>query len=159
MTKTTKKPIAKKTDKPSIKDLQAKLARAMADYANLEKRFERDSSHVIKFATSNLVQKLLTLRDHLDLSEQSLNDQGVSMLLTELDKIIADEGVIKIDTSKSFDPSCMECSELVDGDKDQIITTTRVGYKLHDRVLRHAGVTMGNGKLTEPRLSDRQAGT
>lgn len=150
MTKVTKKSIAKKIDKPSTKDLQDKLARAMADYANLEKRFERDSSHVIKFATANLITQLLTLRDHLDLTEQSLNDQGVSMILSELDKIITSEGVAKIDTSKGFDPSCMECSELVDGDKDQIVHITRVGYKLHDRVLRHAGVTMGNGKLTNP---------
>lgn len=146
MTKQTKNPTTKKENKPSVKDLEAKLARAMADYANLEKRFTRDSSHVIKFATSSLLAKLIELRDHLDLTEQALNDQGVSMILTELDRIIAGEGVEKVDTTAGFDPSCMECSELVPGEKDQIISTTRVGYKLHDRVLRHASVTMGNGE-------------
>ena len=150
MTKKDHKPTptpAKDTNSPDpmIQALEAKLARAVADYANLEKRFQRDSSHVIKFATANLITKLLDLRDNLDLSDQSLNDQGISMLLAQLHKIIQEEGVVKVDTSGDFDPTCMECSELVAGKQGQIIATTRTGYKLHDRVLRTASVVIGSG--------------
>ncbi|MFH2019185.1 MAG: nucleotide exchange factor GrpE [bacterium] len=147
MTKPTKSTAHKKGSFQSSPNeaLQARLARALADYSNLEKRFSRDSSSVIKFANANLLMQILAFRDHLEMATTSLKDPSLTMLLAELDKILVSEGVVEINTSGPFDPTKMECGELGEGPKDQIIRTTRRGYILHERVLQPAIVVVGMG--------------
>jgi molecular chaperone GrpE len=138
-------PKNKKQDQDT-KNLETQLARALADYQNLEKRYERDSSHVVKFANAALLGSLLDFRDHLQLSSQNLSDPSLTMLLTEFDKIMLEEGVEEIDTSGEFDPSLMECAELVPGEKDRVVAVVRPGFRLHERILRPARVQVGMGQ-------------
>lgn len=144
--------MTKQAQKKAPNPLEAQLARALADYQNLEKRFERDSSSIIKFGQVALLEKLLTFRDHLELSAKNISDPSLTLLLSEFDKLLLEEGVEPVDTKDEFDPSVMECAELVPGKKDQIVSVVRPGFRLHDRVLRPARVTVGNGN--QPTGSD-----
>lgn len=139
---------AKHQDNPGV--LQSKLTRALADYANLERRFGAESSAVVKFATASLLQKLLDIRDHLAMAAANIQDPSLTMILSSLDKILADEGLTEIKTEGVFDPKNMECQELVPGEKDQVIKIIRPGYRLHDRVLRTARVQVGTGQVNKP---------
>lgn len=144
-----------------IQALQDRLARALADYRNLETRMSRDSSSLIKFANANLLEKLLEVRDHLGFAAVATSssgkapDQSLSLILSTFDKILSEEGVTTIRSTGEFDPHLMECAEEVMGDKDQIIKTLRPGYMLHDRILRPARVTVGNGSssVAEPAIN------
>ncbi len=130
---------------PKIAELQASLARALADYANLERRFSEQSSSVIKFATSSLLTKLLDIRDHLAMASGQLKDQSLNMILSSFDKLLTEEGVMLVNTDGLYDPTSMECQELAEGEKDKVIKVIRPGYRLHDRVLRTARVVVGSG--------------
>ena len=130
---------------PQVADLKSSLARALADYANLERRFSEQSSSVIKFATANLLTKLLDLRDHLAMASVTIKDQSISMILSSFDKLLTDEGVMLVNTDGPYDPISMECQELAEGEKDKVIKVIRPGYRLHDRVLRTARVVVGSG--------------
>ena len=55
-------------------DLRSSLARALADYANLERRFSEQSTSVIKFATSSLLTKLLDIRDPSSMECQEMTE-------------------------------------------------------------------------------------
>lgn len=127
-----------------ISILKDRLARALADYQNLEARTARESSNLIKFANTSILEKLLEVRDHLGMAAAA-GDKTLAMVLSTFDKVLTSEGVTTIKTSGSFDPTLMECEETADGAKDQIIKTNRLGYMLHDRVLRPARVVVGNG--------------
>jgi molecular chaperone GrpE len=146
MKKTTTKQSAVSAE---IANLKSSLARALADYANLERRFASDSSSVIKFATASLLTKILEIRDHLAMAAQNSQDASLKMILGSLDKVIADEGAKEVDVTGVFDPATMECQDLVPGPKDQVIQVIRPGYKLHDRVLRSARVSVGNGEVNK----------
>lgn len=139
-----------------IKDLESSLARALADYANLERRYSEQSSSVIKFANSTLLAKLLDVRDHLAMASQVLKDQSINMILGSLDKIFIDEGVTEVKTDGLYDPSTMECQEQVEGEKDKVVKVIRNGYLLNGRVLRTARVVVGNGmsKGEEPKKNN-----
>ena len=128
-----------------ISDLKGKLARALADYSNLEKRFERDSSSIIKFANSNLLGKLLEVRDHLGMAA-SAGDTSLKMILATFDKLLIDEGVTEVKLDGMYDPATMECHETVPGDKDKVIGVQLRGYLLHGKLLRPARVTVGSGE-------------
>lgn len=130
-----------------LKALRDRLARALADYSNLEKRFAKDSTSVIHFANASLVIKLLDIRDHLEATAKHFTDPGVKMILDSLDKILAEEGVQAVETAGVFDPATMECSETVEGEQDEVISVQRAGYRLHDRILRPARVTVGNSQV------------
>lgn len=130
-----------------ILNLESSLARALADYANLERRFADQSSAVVKFAKSDILAKLLDIRDHLAMASVQLKDQSLTMILGSFDKLLVDEGVVEVKTDGDYDPTSMECQELGEGEKDKVIKVTRPGYRLHDRVLRTARVVVGNGSI------------
>lgn len=132
-----------------IMDLKNRLARALADYQNLEKRYERESSAVVKFANASVLAKLLDIRDHLNSASAHLKDPSLSMILSSIDKLLADEGAVMVDTSGEFDPNTMECQETVPGESNKVISVARPGYRLHDRLLRPARVTVGSGTGTQ----------
>lgn len=136
-----------------IQSLELSLARALADYANLERRFSEQSSAVVKFAKADLLAKLLDIRDHLAMASVQLKDQSLNMILSSFDKLLVDEGVTEVKTDGLYDPISMECQELGEGEKDQVVKVVRPGYRLHDRVLRTARVIVGSGTPT-PKGSD-----
>lgn len=142
-TKTNKTPVNDLSSETS--NLKASLARALADYANLERRFSEQSSSVVKFATANLLTKLLDLRDHLEMASGQIKDQSLNMILSSFDKLLQSEGVEVVKTEGQYDPTTMECQELSAGPKDQVVKVVRSGYRLHDRVLRTARVVVGSG--------------
>ena len=125
--------------------LESSLARALADYANLERRFADQSSAVVKFAKSDLLAKLLDIRDHLAMASTQLKDQSLTMILGSFDKLLVEEGVTEVKTDGLYDPASMECQEMGEGEKDKVIKVIRPGYRLHDRVLRTARVVVGAG--------------
>lgn len=129
----------------TVAELQAKLARALADYANLERRYSEQSSAIVKFAKSDLLSKLLDVRDHLGMVSDQVKDPSISMILSSFDKLLTEEGVSQIKTDGPYDATTMECQELVPGPKDQVIKIIRPGYLLHERVLRVARVAVGMG--------------
>lgn len=128
-----------------IQSLESSLARALADYANLERRFGEQSSAVVKFAKSDLITKLLDIRDHLAMASVQIKDQSLNMILSSFDKLLVEEGVVEVSTDGIFDPASMECQEMSEGEKDKVIKVIRPGYRLHDRVLRTARVVVGTG--------------
>lgn len=134
-----------------ISILESSLARALADYSNLEKRFERDSSSIVKFANSNILEKLLEVRDHLGMAAAAglpaqAGDTSLKLILSTFDKVLVAEGVTEVKTDGLYDPIHMECQDTVAGEKDKVISVIRPGYLLHDRLLRPARVTVGNGE-------------
>ena len=131
---------------PKISLLESQLTRALADYANLERRFGEQSSAVIKFATSGLLIKLLDIRDHLVLSTAQIKDPSLTMIMSSLDKLLVEEGVVAIKTDGLYDPASMECQEIGQGEKDKVVKVIRPGYRLHDRVLRTARVVVGSSE-------------
>ncbi len=144
MSKTTKK---SKQDNHQVEQLKEKLARALADYQNLEKRFQQESASIIKFSNRELLRKLLEFKDNLERAAQALKDQGLDLIVAQLNQLLAEEQVQEIKAlGQSFDPTLMEAEEVVAGDKNKVIAVIRKGYLLHDRVLRPAKVKVGSGQ-------------
>lgn len=129
-----------------ITSLENDYKRALADYQNLQKRHDTDRLAFTKYASSDLLEKLLPTLDDLSRAQEHLNDPGLKIVIDQLDKTLTNEGLTKINTTDTlFDPLLMDCIEVVPGIKDQVVTTLSPGYLYHDRVLRPARVTVGDG--------------
>lgn len=139
----------KKIDK-KIKDLENRLKRALADYANLEKRIIREKEDFVKLASAQLLNKLLSVLDDLELAERHLKNEGVSLVCNRLREILRSEGIEEIKaTGQEFNPEMMDAVEMVTGPKNKVVEVVLKGYLLHGKVLRPAKVKVGQGKLSE----------
>jgi molecular chaperone GrpE len=83
---------AKKTE-AKLEDLENRLKRTLADYANLEKRIAREKEEFVKQATAQLLDKLLSVLDDLELCEENLKNKGVTLTRDRFREVLQSEGV------------------------------------------------------------------
>lgn len=129
-----------------VKDLEEKFKRALADYQNQTKRHQTRQADIIKFANESLLDKLLPVLDSLELAQGHLKHKGLQLVLDQFIKVLKSEAVVPIKSDgQDFDPEIMDCSSVVSGKKDKVITTLSKGYLYNDRILRPARVEVGSG--------------
>lgn len=145
----------KKTHEISIEQVQKELEewkgkylRALADYQNLEKRISQDRQEQEKYASGKVIHEMLTVFDTLEKAQKHLKDPGLSLGVKGFWEVLKRFGVQKIEVyGKKFDPIHMECTEVVESDRDdEIVEEVRPGYSLHSKVLRVARVKVGKKK-------------
>lgn len=137
-----------------------KMKRVVADFDNMTKRKEREYDRTLSFARENLVRDLLPLLDDLersvqfethkendDVSEEAENGShqvGIRMIYDHFLKYLQDAGVQRFDpTGEDFDPDkhdAMLTRPAQDGKSGIVLETFQPGYKLGERILRHAKV-------------------
>lgn len=122
-----------------------KYLRALADYQNLEKRVKEARENELKYASGNILLKILPVLDILEQVSKTNSDQGLTLALKQFYEVLTRENVQKIEVlGHEFDPLTMECVEVVPSDKDNLVVDElRAGYKMYDKVIRTARVKVG----------------
>ena len=125
-------------------ELEDRLKRSLADYANLEKRIESQRQLFITLTTTAIITKMIEILDDLYLSFNHLQDQGLKMAIDKFINVLKSEGVEEIEVqNKEFDPQTMDCIEVVEGKENQVISVKKAGYKLNGHVIRPSQVVVG----------------
>lgn len=131
--------------------------RAAAELDNFRKRTARDLQETVKYANAGLLESLLPVLDNFDYgmaaakaeSEGSNLYVGLSMVLRQVQDFLKDNGVEEISAvGMPFDPNLHEAvSQQPSGTvaEGTVISQTRRGYKLRDRLLRPASVIVSSG--------------
>lgn len=126
-------------------ELKERYARSLADYQNLLKRTQSQQSQYVKLASVPLLEKLIPLFDHLDLAAKHINDQGLNMIMDQLQQLLQEENVTQVNPlNEEFNPQIMECVEMVEGKPNKVIEVVQKGYRLDDYLLRPAKVKVGH---------------
>lgn len=135
----------KKKDK-KVAQLEEKWKRALADYANLERRFEKEKEVFVKFANAQLLDKILPILDELEICTRHLKGKGLKMVLTRFWEVLKSEGMEEIKArGEEFNPETMDAVEVVNGPKNKVVEVVLKGYLLNGKVLRPAKVKVGGG--------------
>lgn len=135
-------------------ELTERLQRVAADYANYQKRVQRDRARWSEEAIRDLVTDLLPVLDSLDqaiaafdsdVKDAQTYKDGVVMVREELLRQLGNHKVARIEAEDGtpFDPDRHEAilvQEAEGIDEQQVGFVARVGYTLGDRVLRAAQV-------------------
>ena len=131
--------------------------RAAAELDNFRKRTARDLQETVKYANAGLLDSLLPVLDNFDYgmaaakaeSEGSNLYVGLSMVLRQVQDFLKDNGVEEISAvGMPFDPNLHEAVSQQPADtvaEGTVISQTRRGYKLRDRLLRPASVIVSSG--------------
>ena len=149
-------------------ELEAQLKRTLADYQNLERRIEAERKLLGELSTIVLIEKFLPILDNLENAQNHLNDQGLELVIKQFNDTLTQEGVSVIEAQgQQFDPNLHEAIEAVEGEKNgEIVKILAKGYKIGDRVIRPAKVTVvsnqtnqikENNQKTEPSVQNQEA--
>ena len=129
----------------------------MAEFDNFRKRTLKEKSELIKNGGESAMKGLLPIIDDFERSIQAINDssdassikEGVELIYNKFLKYLEQNGVSVIESDKGtdFDTELHEAvTTFPAGDdslKGKVIDTVQKGYKLHDKVIRHAKVVVG----------------
>ena len=142
------------------------LKYARADLENVQKQNQKRLSDVMNRANGEILEKLLTFVDELEILTSKDADkkkliEGVKMIHDKLLKLIESEGVTVIKTAEEkFDPfkheAIMEV-ETMDVPNDYIVEEIRRGYIFKDKVLRASVVKVARAPdVVEIKIEDDQ---
>jgi len=143
--------------KECVKEKQEYLdgwQRARADFQNQKKETAAEKERFMKFATEDLVQRLLPVLDSFNMAFNNTEawekvDKnwrvGVEYIYAQFKSVLEENGVEPIDPKgETFDPREHTSVEVIPTDKkeeDNIVTEViQKGYRLRDRVIRTARV-------------------
>jgi molecular chaperone GrpE len=141
--------------------------RAQADLANYKRHAAEELEEVRKFSASRLLVKMLAVADDLRRAmEFAANGQAPSALLEglrlvqrNLDQALESEGVKRIEAEgQPYDPHQHEALFFVETDAIEpghVVNVVRQGYKLQDRLLRAAQVTVA--RPPQPKTEQQQS--
>lgn len=139
-------------------DLKDQLIRKVAEFENFRKRTLKEKQDLIDFANAQLLFKLLDLVDNIEKAyntTKSLQDynallRGLELIYQQANKIIQDENVspIPIEVGDDFDVETQDALMTLDSDlpEGKVAQVLQKGYKIKDKVLRHAKVSVSNPK-------------
>jgi molecular chaperone GrpE len=136
-------------------EAQERYVRLYADFENFKKRAARERDDVRRSATEAVLDRLLPVLDTFEMAMQaaahpSVNLEtlkaGVSMVQGQLRNTVGEFGVEEINAvGQMFDPlvheavSQVETTDVPDG---QVVSQSRKGFRVKDRLLRPASVVV-----------------
>lgn len=129
-----------------IVQLEGNWKRALADYANLEKRVERQKQDLVFFLKGELLLNFLRIFEDLKRCQKALKDEGVDLILEKFRQTLTNCGIKEIEVKgKIFDPELMEAVEKVKGGKKgRVSQVFESGYLLDGQVLKPAKVVVAD---------------
>lgn len=132
----------RETLRSQVEELTNRWKRALADYQNLEKRYEREKADFVQFANANLILKLLGVLGHLEGAAEQIKDDGLNLVIVEFKRVLDSEGLAEIRCQgEDFNPVFMEAVEVVEGkEEDKVAEVISKGYLLKGKVLLPAKV-------------------
>ena len=134
-----------------------RLLRTQAELENYRKRVRREMDAERRYAAAPLIRDLLGVLDNLDLAIGAAQNsdnaagllEGVKMVAAQLQSVLEQHHCRRIDAvGQQFDPNFHEAVAHEPSDEysaDQITRVARVGYQLHDRVIRPSQVHVSSG--------------
>ncbi len=145
-----------KTAEPDYRDQYVRL---YAEFDNYRKRTEREKAKLIAWGKEDFAKKMLPMYEVLLRQQKALqaNQQdpkalqdGMRMILTELNKAFSAEGIQKMDVlEKPYNPETQEVVATIPAPAEKdglVIDEVKMGFMMNGQVLRPASVVVGQAQ-------------
>lgn len=139
-----------------IEELKDKYLRSVAEFDNYRKRTLKEKAELILNGGEKAITAILPILDDMEraiANGQKTDDpavlrEGMKLIFTKFNKTLESLGVSKIETEDAdFDTDIHEAIAMVPGmgddKKGKVLDCVQTGYKLNEKVIRHAKVAVG----------------
>lgn len=149
---------AKEPAQPNYYDQYVRLS---ADFENFRKRTEREKAALLAYGKKEFALKMLPMYEVLLREQKKMQpakgkepaqevkalQDGMRMILGELDKAFKSEGITKMDVlKKPYDPATQEVVAMIPAKKEEdglVLDEAQMGFMMDGQVLRPARVIVG----------------
>ena len=139
-----------------IQHLKDNHLRQLAEFDNYRKRTLKEKAELILNGGEKVITAFLPILDDLARAQENIEKnqdyntlkEGVDLIVKKLYKVLGEQGLSVIEAEgQPFNTDYFEAVALVpvedDAQKGKIIDCVQTGYKLNDKVIRHAKVVVG----------------
>ena len=139
-----------------ISELKNQLLYKVAEFENYRKRTLKERAELILNGGEKFITSILPVLDDMERAiengtktdDPEVLREGMTLIYQKFMKTLESQGVSKIDTKDAdFDTDLHEAVAMVPGmgddKKGKVIDCLQQGYKLNDKVIRHAKVAVG----------------
>ncbi|MBK8563238.1 MAG: nucleotide exchange factor GrpE [Saprospiraceae bacterium] len=137
-----------------LDDMKDKYMRMFAEFDNYKKRSVREKLDFMKTAAQDTLSSLLPVLDDFDRAKKFAEgkenawDTGVDLVYQKLYTVLRNKGLEAMDsTGSDFDAELHEAITEIpapnDDLKGKVVDTVEKGYRLNDKIIRHAKVVVG----------------
>lgn len=139
-----------------IAELEDKYLRTVAEFDNYRKRVLKEKTELILNGGARVAEAVLPVLDDMEraiVNGEKTDDlqvlrEGMELIHAKFVKTLESQGVKKIETENAdFDTDVHEAVAMVPGmgddKKGKVIDCIQAGYKINDKVIRHAKVAVG----------------
>jgi molecular chaperone GrpE len=153
-----------------VRQAHDRWVRERADLDNQKKRATRERQDAVRFGNEALVRDLLPVVDNLERAIAAAGGggngkplvDGVELVLKAFLDALQRHGVERVAaTGERFDPARHEAVAYVESsthDAQHVVEEHQPGYRLNDRLLRPAMVTVSKGRPGTPTLANEEGG-
>ena len=137
-------------------ELKTQLLYKVAEFENYRKRTLKERAELILNGGEKVITAILPIIDDMERAiengaktdDPEVLREGMNLIHQKFMKILESQGVSKIETADAdFDTDLHEAVAMVPGmgddKKGKVIDCLQQGYKLNDKVIRHAKVAVG----------------
>lgn len=141
--------------KKTIEEQKDKYLRLSAEFDNYRKRTMKEKAELIKNGGEKAISAILPILDDLERALQNMQKadnvqsmyEGLDLIFQKFHKVLSQEGLQKMDpVGETFDTDYHEAIALVpapdEAQKGKVLDCVQTGYKLNDKVIRHAKVVV-----------------
>lgn len=142
-----------------LQECEDKYLRIHADFENIKRRMEKEKTVAISYAHEQFARDLLPIIDSLDMALNTCeNDEcdasddlldkvkeGIDLTIEQFKKTFEKHGIELVDIDEGFNPNFHEAVMQLESDEKksgEILEVFQKGYKIKDRVLRPAMVSI-----------------
>ena len=141
---------------------EEELLRALAEMTNVQRRRKLESEQTARYARESLIRELLPVLDDFERALRAMPGTphdplhaGVELVRDRMMKILEREGLAPIDPAgQEFDPNVHDAIGAREAPAGvtpgTILDVAQPGYRLNDRVLRHAKVVVAGPPAITP---------
>lgn len=132
-----------------LKEKEERYLRMYAEFENYKKRTEKERQNTMLYAKADVVEMLLPVIDSMenaigiDTQDQNLK-QGIGLMFEQIKIFLEKNDVEEIGKEgEQFNPElhdAISIQEAENANSGEIISVFRKGYKIKDKIIRHAMV-------------------
>ena len=139
-----------------IDELKDKYLHSVAEFDNYRKRTLKEKAELILNGSEKAVGAVLPILDDMERAiangektdDPQVLREGISLIYAKFQKVLESLGVKEIETADAdFDTDVHEAIAMVPGmgddKKGKVLDCVQKGYKLNEKVIRHAKVAVG----------------
>ncbi len=141
--------------KQQLEEMKDKYMRLFAEFENYKRRTLKEKADWFKSAAEDTMAALLPILDDFDRARKFAKEndnegwsEGMELLYQKLYSILKSKGLEPMDTTgEAFNPelhnAITEIPAPAEDMKGKVVDTVEKGYRLNDKIIRHAKVVVG----------------